>query len=103
LIEAARDLGASGFETFAKVIWPISIPGVLAGGVITFSLGFGDFIAPALLGGADSIMISSVVISLLGVANDRPLAAAIGVAIILMAMALLTVSQYLEKRTQVRL
>ncbi|TDQ78426.1 spermidine/putrescine transport system permease protein [Dongia mobilis] len=103
LIEAARDLGATGWETFIKVIWPISIPGVLAGGVITFSLGFGDFIAPALLGGADSIMISSVVISLLGVANDRPLAAAIGVAIILMAMALLTVSQYLEKRTQVRL
>jgi len=103
LIEAARDMGANGFEIFRRIVLPISVPGVLAGAVITFSLGFGDFLAPALLGGSDSLMISSVVISLLGVANDRPLAAAIGVTIIVLAALLISAVNRLEKRTQVRL
>lgn len=103
LIEAARNLGASDVDIFRRVILPISLPGVLAGGVLIFALGFGDFIAPALLGGPESLMISSLIINLLGVANDKTLAGAIGVTIIVIASILLTVVNRLENRSRVRI
>ncbi len=81
LIEAARNLGAGGWMIFWRIIAPISVPGVVAGGIITFSLAFGDFVAPVLVGGPDSVMISNIVINLLGVAFDWPMAAAIGLSL----------------------
>jgi spermidine/putrescine transport system permease protein len=103
LIEAARDLGATDGEIFRRITLPLSVPGMIAGGVITFSLGFGDFVAPTLVGGADSVMINNVVINLLGVSMDRPLGSAIGVVIVALAVVLLSVAHAAEKRTQVRL
>ena len=103
LIEGARDLGATGWQIFYKIVFPISVPGILAGAVITFSLAFGDFISPALVGGPNSIMISNIVINLLGRAFDWPLAAAIGLVIIGMATALITVANHIERRLTVRL
>lgn len=102
LVEAAADLGASGWEIFRRVILPLSLPGVLAGAIITFSLAFGDFVAPALVGGADAVMISNIVINLLGVAFDWPMAAAIGVVVIAFGLTLIGASQRLEKRGAVR-
>ncbi len=103
LIEAARNLGASGWEIFYRIVLPISVPGVIAGGIITFSLAFGDFVAPVLVGGPSSLMISNIVINLLGVAFDWPMAAAIGLVIIGLGLALISLSGWLEEKTQVRL
>jgi spermidine/putrescine transport system permease protein len=103
ILEAAADLGASGWEIFRSVIFPLSLPGVIAGGIITFSLSFGDFVAPALVGGADAVMISNIVINLLGVAFDWPMAAAIGIIVIAFGVSLIGVSQHLEERGRVRL
>jgi spermidine/putrescine transport system permease protein len=103
IAEAAADLGASGWEIFRTLILPLSLPGVIAGGIITFSLAFGDFVAPVLVGGADSVMISNIVINLLGVAFDWPMAAAIGMVIIAFGVSLISASQYLEERGSVRL
>jgi spermidine/putrescine transport system permease protein len=103
LIEAARDLGASSWETFYRIILPLSVPGVLAGAIITFSLAFGDFVAPALVGGADAVMISNIVINLLGVAFDWPMAAAIGIVVIALGLALISVSGRIEEKGSVRL
>jgi spermidine/putrescine transport system permease protein len=75
---------------------------VLAGAIITFALASGDFIAPALVGGPDAVMISNVVINLLGVAFDWPMAASIGIVVIGVGTALISVSQYLEHRAQAR-
>lgn len=102
LIEAARNLGADGWMIFTRIILPISVPGVVAGAIITFSLAFGDFVAPVLVGGPDSIMISNVVINLLGVAFDWPLAAAIGLVIITLGLLLISASGWLEEKTQTR-
>ena len=82
---------------------PISVPGIIAGGVITFSLAFGDFVAPVLVGGPDSVMISNIVINLLGVAFDWPMAAAIGLIIITLGLGLISLTGWLEEKTQVRL
>ena len=103
LIEAAADLGASGWEIFRHLILPLSLPGVVAGGIITFSLAFGDFVAPALVGGADAVMISNIVINLLGVAFDWPMAAAIGIVVIALGLTLISVSSHFEERGAVRL
>lgn len=102
LLEAAADLGASGGEIFRRIILPLSLPGVIAGGIITFSLSFGDFVAPALVGGADAVMISNIVINLLGVAFDWPMAAAIGIVVIAFGLVLISASQYVEKRGAIR-
>lgn len=102
LIEAARNLGAGGWMIFLRIILPISIPGVVAGSIITFSLAFGDFVAPVLVGGPESIMVSNVVINLLGVAFDWPMAAAIGLVIITLGLLLISASGWLEEKTQTR-
>ena len=77
LVEASNDLGASPFQTFWRVVFPLSIPGVLAGATFAFVLSLGDFLAPLLLGGPSGIMISNVVVSLFGAAYNWPLGAAI--------------------------
>jgi len=103
MIEAAKDLGASGLEIFTRLVLPLSLPGVVAGAIITFSLSFGDFIAPALVGGPDAVMISNIVVNLLGVAFDWPMAAAIGIVVIGFGLALISVASHLEHRVAVRI
>jgi spermidine/putrescine transport system permease protein len=102
VVEASANLGATTFETLMKVVVPLSMPGVLAGGIITFALATGDFIAPALVGGPDAVMVSNIVINLLGVAFDWPMAASIGIVVIGVGTALISVAQYLEHRSQAR-
>lgn len=102
VLEAASNLGATTAETLFRIIVPLSLPGVLAGAIITFALATGDFIAPALVGGPDSVMISNIVINLLGVAFDWPMAASIGIVVIGVGTALIAAAQHLEHRSQAR-
>ena len=102
LVEASHDLGASPFQTFWRVIFPLSIPGVLAGATFAFVLSLGDFLAPLLLGGPSGIMISNIVVSLFGAAYNWPLGAAISLCMLLLVLALLFVSENLEKKWSFR-
>jgi putative spermidine/putrescine transport system permease protein len=61
LLDAALSLGASRFTVFWTVYFPLSIPGVAAGAVITTILGFGYFVTPALMGGPGQMMIAQLV------------------------------------------
>ena len=98
LVEASHDLGASPFQTFWRVIFPLSIPGVLAGATFAFVLSLGDFLAPLLLGGPSGIMISNIVVSLFGAAYNWPLGAAISLCMLLLVIALLFLTERLEKK-----
>ena len=60
-LEASRDLGAGGWTTFRRVLLPLTLPGVIAGSIFTFSLTLGDYITPLLAGGASSQFIGNVV------------------------------------------
>jgi len=102
LVEASYDLGASPFQTFWRVIFPLSIPGVLAGATFAFVLSLGDFLAPLLLGGPSGIMISNIVVSLFGAAYNWPLGAAISFCMLLLVLALLFLSENLEKKWSFR-
>src|SRR5262245_48741570 len=75
-LEASQDLGARTWRTFRSVILPLALPGLVAGSIFTFSLTLGDFITPALVGGADSQFIGNVVHNYVGISNNVPLAAA---------------------------
>lgn len=98
LIEASHDLGANSAQTFWRIIFPLSIPGVLAGATFAFVLSLGDFLAPLLLGGPSGIMISNVVVSLFGAAYNWPLGAAIAFCMLLLVVSLLFLSERLEKK-----
>jgi putative spermidine/putrescine transport system permease protein len=74
-LEASRDLGAKGPRTLRSVILPLALPGLVAGSIFTFSLTLGDFITPALVGGAGSSFIGNVVHDKVG-QPDIPFAAA---------------------------
>jgi spermidine/putrescine transport system permease protein len=98
LVEASQDLGASSWQTFWRVVFPLSIPGVLAGATFAFVLSLGDFLAPLLLGGPGGIMISNIVVSLFGAAYNWPLGAAISLCMLVLVVALLFAAERFEKR-----
>jgi len=98
LVEASHDLGASPAQTFWRVIFPLSIPGVVAGATFAFVLSLGDFLAPLLLGGPSGIMISNIVVSLFGAAYNWPMGAAISLCMLVLVVALLFVAERLEKK-----
>lgn len=100
LVEAAQDLGASRFRTFWTVLFPLALPGIIAGATFAFVLSLGDFIAPLLIGGPNGIMISNVVVSLFGAAFNWPLGAAISVMMLLFVVVLITGAERLEARAR---
>src|SRR3989440_4007363 len=75
-LEASADLGGRSLRTFRSVILPLVLPGIVAGSIFTFSLTLGDFITPALVGGAGSSFIGNVVYQEVGISNNVPFAAA---------------------------
>jgi spermidine/putrescine transport system permease protein len=97
LVEASQDLGASPRKTFFRLILPLSLPGLLAGATFAFVLSLGDFLAPLLVGGPSGTMIANLVQSLFGAAYDWPLGAAISVFILFITVAMLAVTQRVEK------
>ncbi|SEQ96099.1 putative spermidine/putrescine transport system permease protein [Faunimonas pinastri] len=74
--EASGDLGARGWRTTAKIVFPLALPGLIAGSIFTFSLTLGDYITPVLVGGPGSDFIGNVVYANVGIANNVPFAAA---------------------------
>src|SRR6201998_478398 len=102
LVEASHDLGATPAQTFWKVIFPLSIPGVLAGATFALVLSLGDCLAPVLVGGPSGIMISNIVVSLFGAAYNWPLGAAISLCMLLLVVGLLFLSEEFEKKWSLR-
>jgi ABC-type spermidine/putrescine transport system permease subunit I len=61
LLKAAASLGAGSVQTFVRVYFPLSLPGVAAGSLLVFIFSLGFFITPALLGGRGDMMISMLI------------------------------------------
>ncbi len=76
LVEAGKDLYANGFTSFRKVTLPLSMPGVVAGTLLTFIPSAGDYINSELLGTPQERMIGNVIDNLFLVQLDYPAAAA---------------------------
>ena len=94
-LEAAGDLYANGFTTFRKVTVPLSMPGVVAGTLLTFIPAAGDYVNAALLGNPSTKMIGNVIESRFFAVVDYPTAAALSFT--LMATILILVTLYIRK------
>ena len=92
LIEAAEDLYASKLHAFLRVTLPLSLPGVIAGTLLTFIPAAGDFINAQLLGTPRQYMIGNVIQSKFLELTDYPAAAALS--FILMALILVAIFIY---------
>jgi spermidine/putrescine transport system permease protein len=89
LIEASSDLYASAFTGFRKVTVPLSMPGVVAGTLLTFIPASGDYINSTLLGqGARTSMIGNIIDSAFLVRLAYPLAAALSFMLMAIIVAL---------------
>jgi spermidine/putrescine transport system permease protein len=92
LIEAAQDLYASNAKAFLRVTLPLSLPGVVAGTLLTFIPAAGDFINAQLLGSPENHMIGNVIQSKFLELTDYPAAAAMS--FILMGAILVAIIAY---------
>ena len=77
LVEAAGDLYASPVQAFRRIVWPLSLPGVVAGTLLTFIPASGDFINSKLLGNTQTVMIGQVIDAQFLRVLDYPIAAAL--------------------------
>ena len=60
LAEASQSLGGNSWTTFARIIWPLALPGVFGGTILSFSIGTSAFVTPLMLGAPQTAMISQV-------------------------------------------
>lgn len=95
LIEASNDLYANPITTFRKVTWPLSLPGVVAGTLLTFIPAAGDYINAELLGSTQDRMIGNVIQTNFIEFRDYPIASALS--FMLMATILVLVFTYIRR------
>ena len=92
---AAYSLGANPLQTFAKVVFPLSTPGIISGCVLVFTMSMTSYVTPKLLGGSKFRMMATMVVQEINVSFDWGAAAAISyilLAVILLVQLLVTLS-----------
>jgi spermidine/putrescine transport system permease protein len=77
LLEASRDLYASGSQSFREVLLPLSMPGVVAGSILVFVPSLGAYVTPQILGGGKSTMLGSYIVVQFLTARNWPLGASL--------------------------
>jgi len=94
-LEASGDLYANGITTFRKVTLPLSMPGVVAGTLLTFIPAAGDYVNAAILGSPNTKMLGNVIESRFFRVVDYPTAAALSFTLMLAILILVTL--YIRK------
>jgi len=95
LIEASRDLYASGWQTFRRVLLPLSMPGVIAGSILVFVPSLGAYVTPEILGGAKTTLLGSYIVTQFGTARNWPVGASLS--FVLMIVMLFSTLIYFRK------
>ena len=91
-IEASLDLGATRIQTFAKVVLPQTLPGIMGGAVLVFIPSVGNFIVPDVLGGAKGLMIGNLVEQQFLSSRNWPFGSALSMIIMAVVLTVLLVS-----------
>ena len=87
LVQAGRDLYASGRGAFLHIILPLTMPGIVAAAVLTFIPAMGDYVTPDLLGGAQTSTIAKIVQVLFASGRDWPYGSALGFMLMVITLA----------------
>ena len=90
LVEAGRDLYASGTRAFLKITLPLSRPGIIAGSILVFIPSLGAYVTPDILGGAKTTLLGNFIVVQFGAARNWPFGSALSGAI-LIVMVLTTI------------
>ncbi len=77
LVEAGRDLYATGWTAFRRITFPISRPGVVAGSILVFIPALGAYVTPAILGGARTTLLGDYIVSQFQAARNQPFGSAL--------------------------
>ena len=98
LLEASLDLGAGHFTTFARVVVPLAIPGIISGVLVTLIPSIGAYLTPDLLGGPDSQMIANVIERQFRSADDWPFGAALSFLLMYMTFVAIALQAVVSRR-----
>jgi spermidine/putrescine transport system permease protein len=93
-VEAAHDLGANDLRAFLRVVFPLTLPGVIAGFILVFIPTIGAFVTPDLLGGTEGIMIGNLINQQFKGNGNQPLGSALSV--VMMAMVMISLLVYVR-------
>jgi len=91
LLEAARDLGAGPATTFRRITLPLTLPGIIAGVMLTFLPALGMFYIADILGGARSLLVGNLIRNQFLTARDWPLGSATSMALTLIMAAMVLI------------
>ncbi len=91
LIDAARDLGASRFTTFRRIIIPLTMPGILSGSILVFLPAMTLFYITDILGGAKSILLGNLIQNQFLISGNWPLGSALSTMLTLLLASLLLI------------
>ena len=101
LLQASADLGAGAWDTFRRVVLPLSLPGTIAGALFAGVLALGDFITPQMVGGTTGFTIGRVIFSQFGLAYNWPFGAAMAAVLLVTALAGIILAGYAVSRQRV--
>jgi spermidine/putrescine transport system permease protein len=85
--KAAADLGAGPLRTFAYVVLPLTLPGIMVGAFLTFVLAIGDYVTPQILGGNTELLMPQLIMLQIGRRGDFPLASALSLILMVVVTA----------------
>jgi putrescine transport system permease protein len=102
LNEAAEDLGSRPWQVFRDVTLPLSIPGIIAGGLLVFIPVSGELVVPGLVGNPSNPMIGRVISDEFASARDWPMAATVAVALLVLLVGPMMAYSHFENRAQTR-
>ncbi|PWE54280.1 spermidine/putrescine ABC transporter permease [Metarhizobium album] len=89
LVQASLDLGAGPVRSFLRIILPLTAPGILAGSVIVFIPALGNFVVPAILGGAKVMMLGNLIEAQFLSARNWPFGSALAMMVMAVMLVLL--------------
>lgn len=98
LEQAAAGLGAGPWTTLWRITLPLSMPGLVAAGLVTFALCMGSYTTPALLGGGRSAFFPILVYQQVGVLLNYPMGATLALALLVFVLAITWVSIAVSRR-----
>lgn len=98
LLEAAKDLGAGKLQAFWRITVPLTMPGILTGCLLVFIPLTGEYVIPAILGGAKSYMIGNLIGDEFVSAHDWAFGSALGMAVIVLLLVLIAIYMRLARR-----
>ena len=86
LVEASFDLYGTRWQTLRRVIFPLAVPGIIAGCILVFVPALGSYVTPELLGGGKTLMIGNLIGLQFGAARNWPFGAALGLFLLVLVM-----------------